>query len=222
MQKGAKFAHHTLALISENYLASLYTQPEWAAAFGSDPTGELRKLIPVRIQDIELDGLLPQIIYIDLVGKDEEEAKEVILKGVLNGRKKPIVAPLDKMEQKKQKTKETELKLKSALKLEKPNSLSEFTRVYNVSLKTARTCSSELCHEVVNRYSDYLAKKKQERKEKIIYEIESTIEELHDKGIYPKIDVVQRKLTTAYIFFKEEYREVWRRKVESLGIQFNT
>ncbi|MFC9539072.1 toll/interleukin-1 receptor domain-containing protein [Lysinibacillus sp. NPDC056959] len=52
MQKGAKFAIHTLALIFENYLASLYTQPEWAAAFGADPTGTQRKLIPVRIQDI--------------------------------------------------------------------------------------------------------------------------------------------------------------------------
>lgn len=93
MQKGAKFAHHTLALISENYLASLFTQPEWAAAFGADPTGTLRKLIPIRIQDIELEGLLPQIIYIDLVGKNEKEAKEAILKEVLNERKKPTVPP---------------------------------------------------------------------------------------------------------------------------------
>lgn len=93
MQKGAKCAHHTLALISENYLSSLYTQPEWAAAFGSDPTGELRKLIPVRIQDIELEGLLPQIIYIDLVGKNEEKAKEAILTGVSSDRKKPTVPP---------------------------------------------------------------------------------------------------------------------------------
>lgn len=52
MQKGAKFATHPLALIFENYLASLYTQPEWAAAFGADPTGTQRKLIPFRIQDI--------------------------------------------------------------------------------------------------------------------------------------------------------------------------
>ncbi|MFL0364616.1 toll/interleukin-1 receptor domain-containing protein [Pseudobacillus sp. 179-B 2D1 NHS] len=108
MQKGAKFAHHTLALISENYLSSLYTQPEWAAAFGSDPTGALRKLIPVRIQDIELEGLLPQIVYIDLVGKDEEKAKKEILEGVLNERKKPTAPPpFPGIIQKKEKKDET-------------------------------------------------------------------------------------------------------------------
>lgn len=93
MQRGASFAHHTLALLSENYLKSSYTQPEWAAAFGTDPTGTKRKLIPVRIQDIELEGLLPQIIHIDLVNKNEDSAKKAILEGVSLERKKPLTAP---------------------------------------------------------------------------------------------------------------------------------
>jgi hypothetical protein len=82
MQHGAKCANHTLALLSENYLGSDYTQSEWAAAFASDPTGLKQKFMPVRIEDIDLEGLLPQIIYIDLVGKNEEEAKTAILEGV--------------------------------------------------------------------------------------------------------------------------------------------
>lgn len=93
MQHGAKFANHTLALLSENYLGSDYTQPEWAAAFASDPTGMQQKFMPVRIEDIELEGLLPQIIYIDLVGKDENQAKTAILEGVLTKRKKPTSPP---------------------------------------------------------------------------------------------------------------------------------
>ncbi len=93
MQRGASLAHRTMALISENYLVSNYTQPEWAAAFSADPTGVNRKLIPVRIQDIVLEGLLPQIIYIDLVEKNEEEAKTAILQGVVLERRKPLTAP---------------------------------------------------------------------------------------------------------------------------------
>lgn len=93
MQHGAKFATHTLALLSENYLGSNYTQPEWAAAFATDPTGMKQKFMPVRIEDIDLEGLLPQIIYIDLVGKNEEEAKTALLEGILTERKKPTSPP---------------------------------------------------------------------------------------------------------------------------------
>lgn len=93
MQKGATNARHTLALFSSNYMKSLFTQPEWAAAFASDPTGEARNLIPVLIEDIKLEGLLPQISYINLLEKDENEAIEAILQGVQMERAKPITAP---------------------------------------------------------------------------------------------------------------------------------
>ncbi|PHC68951.1 toll/interleukin-1 receptor domain-containing protein [Bacillus toyonensis] len=94
MQKGAAKSKHTLALLSNNYLESSYTQPEWAAAFAGDPTGEKRRLIPVRIEDVKLEGLLPSIVYIDLVGKnDEKQAIKEILSGVQMGRKKPLSRP---------------------------------------------------------------------------------------------------------------------------------
>ena len=70
MQHGSEKAKHTLALVSKNYLDSLYTQPEWAAAFVKDPTGIDQKLIPVRIDDIKLEGLFPAINYIDLIGNE--------------------------------------------------------------------------------------------------------------------------------------------------------
>lgn len=93
MQKGAADAKSTIALLSNNYMLSNFTQPEWAAAFGSDPTGEARKLIPIRIEDFVIEGLLPQVLYIDLVGKDEEGAKLAILEGIQISRSKPTVAP---------------------------------------------------------------------------------------------------------------------------------
>ncbi|BCA37285.1 hypothetical protein BwiPL1_56670 (plasmid) [Bacillus wiedmannii] len=94
MQKGASKSKHTLALLSNNYIESSFTQPEWVSAFVEDPTGEQRKLIPVRISEVKLEGLLPGIIYIDLVGKnDENQAINEILSGVQMGRKKPLSRP---------------------------------------------------------------------------------------------------------------------------------
>ena len=49
MQEAAAQTDFTIAVLSENYLKSEYTQPEWTAAFAQDPTGEKRKLIPVRV-----------------------------------------------------------------------------------------------------------------------------------------------------------------------------
>ena len=65
MQQATTEADITIAVLSEGYLKSEYTQPEWAAAFAPDPTGEKRRLIPVRVADCALTGMLSQIIYID-------------------------------------------------------------------------------------------------------------------------------------------------------------
>jgi len=93
MQRAATEARRTIAILSPDYLSARFTQPEWAAAFSQDPTGEKGTLLPVRVRECELEGLLPQIIYIDLVGLDEVAAKETLLAGVRRGRAKPSVAP---------------------------------------------------------------------------------------------------------------------------------
>ncbi|PFR62210.1 hypothetical protein CN936_28280 [Bacillus cereus] len=93
MHQAASKSRHTLALVSDNYLGSQFTLPEWIAAFTDDPTGERQKLIPVRIEDIKLEGLLKSIIYIDLVEKDQEQATAAILEGIQTKRKKPTTPP---------------------------------------------------------------------------------------------------------------------------------
>ncbi|WP_242310168.1 toll/interleukin-1 receptor domain-containing protein [Bacillus cereus group sp. BfR-BA-01524] len=93
MHQAASKSRHTLALVSDNYLGSQFTLPEWIAAFADDPTGERQKLIPVRIEDIKLEGLLKSILYIDLVEKDQEQATKAILEGVQTKRKKPTTPP---------------------------------------------------------------------------------------------------------------------------------
>jgi DNA-binding NtrC family response regulator len=93
MQRAAEQARHTIAVLSPNYLSSLYTQPEWAFAFAQDPTGEKGVLLPVRVSECELKGLLSQIVYVDLVGLTEEAARETLVASVKRGRAKPTAAP---------------------------------------------------------------------------------------------------------------------------------
>jgi hypothetical protein len=93
MQRAAEQGRRTIAVLSPDYLKALYTQPEWAAAFAQDPTGEKGTLLPVRVRECKLQGLLSQVVYIDLVGSAEEAAKETILIGVKQGRVKPTAEP---------------------------------------------------------------------------------------------------------------------------------
>jgi hypothetical protein len=93
MQQASTTAHRTLLVLSESFLRSLFPQPEWAAAFATDPTGQEKRVVPVRVQPCQPDGLLRSIIYIDLVDCDETEAERRLLRGVLTGRAKPRERP---------------------------------------------------------------------------------------------------------------------------------
>jgi tetratricopeptide (TPR) repeat protein len=94
MHKGAVECERTIAVLSNDYLQALYTQPEWAAAFALDPTGKKGILLPVRVAKCELMGLLKPIIYIDLFGCNEVQAKNSLLEGVKRGKAKPSSAPI--------------------------------------------------------------------------------------------------------------------------------
>lgn len=93
IQSAAAKSGRTIGVLSPDYLASTYTQPEWAAAFAKDPTGEKQALLFVRVRECKPEGLLPQIVYIDLVDKSEPEAKRELLTGVQPTRAKPEHAP---------------------------------------------------------------------------------------------------------------------------------
>src|SRR5215510_5648171 len=93
MQQAAAKSERTIAVLSSAYLQSGFTAAEWAAAFAMDPTGRQGLLLPVRIHDCEPRGVLPQIVYIDLVGLDAEAARETLLAGVRRQRAKPTREP---------------------------------------------------------------------------------------------------------------------------------
>lgn len=93
MQQAATQAQRTLLVLSPDYLTSLYPQPEWAAGFATDPTGVHGTLLPVRVRDCTLPGLLRTLVYVDLVGLSEAAARDALLAGVKQGRGKPSTAP---------------------------------------------------------------------------------------------------------------------------------
>ena len=93
MQSATSRAKRTIAVLSPDYLTSMYTQPEWAAAFVQDPTGQKGFLLPVRVRACQLTGLLSSIIYLDLVDLDASEAAAALLAGVRQTRAKPSLAP---------------------------------------------------------------------------------------------------------------------------------
>jgi hypothetical protein len=93
MQRAATESERVIAVLSPSYLMARYTQPEWSVAFARDPTGVHGTLLPVRVQECNLDGLLPQIVYIDLVNLDETTARETLLTGLRRERAKPPFAP---------------------------------------------------------------------------------------------------------------------------------
>jgi hypothetical protein len=98
MDRAAKEAHRTIAVLSPDYFKSGFGASEWHAAYAKDPLGRDRKLIPVRVRECEVEALLGVRVYIDLVGKkDSAEAKDELLRHIRaiveNKRLKPDAEP---------------------------------------------------------------------------------------------------------------------------------
>jgi tetratricopeptide (TPR) repeat protein len=93
MNLAAEQASRTVAILSPDYFESKFTQPEWAAAFAEDPTGEQGKLVPVRVRACTLPRILAQLVYIDLVDLDERSAIAAVRAGLTPTRLRPPTAP---------------------------------------------------------------------------------------------------------------------------------
>ncbi len=94
MQKAASETCKTVVVLSDNYLQADYTQSEWAAAFVQDPRGDHRTLIPLRVAPCSPTGLLRPLIYTDLMGLPDDEAKAAVLAAVSDDRPKPAQPPV--------------------------------------------------------------------------------------------------------------------------------
>lgn len=96
MHDGTIGAARTIAVLSEDYLTSIYGKPEWLAAWQQDPGGAQRKLIPIRVGECDRPGLLAAVVGFDLFGLEDAQAKAALLDGVASatrGRAKPESKP---------------------------------------------------------------------------------------------------------------------------------
>ena len=71
-----------IVILSNNYLNSKWCEAEWTAKLTEQIDLNERRIIPIRIEPIDLKGLLSPIVYTDIVDKSEEDAKQAILNGV--------------------------------------------------------------------------------------------------------------------------------------------
>jgi hypothetical protein len=107
IQDATKNCERTIAILSPSYLSSQFTQPEWAAAFLKDPTGKNKSLIPVRIQECKLEGLLASIVYIDLVGLSAEKRRikfKKAIKSILSNKNSKLLSTSIKKSEFKEKS----------------------------------------------------------------------------------------------------------------------
>jgi DNA-binding transcriptional LysR family regulator len=96
MHDGTAHAARTIAVLSDDYLKSVYGKPEWLAAWQQDPDGAQRKLIPIRVANCDRPGLLAAVVGFDLFGHPEPQARARLLEGVASaatGRAKPTSKP---------------------------------------------------------------------------------------------------------------------------------
>ncbi|HWB06276.1 MAG TPA: toll/interleukin-1 receptor domain-containing protein [Verrucomicrobiales bacterium] len=93
MDRALKEAKRTIAVLSPSYLDAPFPQPEWAGAFAKDPTGKERGLVPVRVRECRPEGLLGQVVYLDLVGLSMEEQEKRLLEFLQNKPNSSAPAP---------------------------------------------------------------------------------------------------------------------------------
>jgi tetratricopeptide (TPR) repeat protein len=88
MHRAALECERTMVVLSPSYQDSHFGTMEWASALARK-----KRLLPVRVREVEPAGLLAGIVYIDLVGDDAEAARRKLLGGVQETRVKPGSEP---------------------------------------------------------------------------------------------------------------------------------
>jgi TIR domain/FHA domain/NB-ARC domain len=93
LDKALTYTDRTIVILSSHYVNVIHTLPDWTVTFKRDASGEQKRLLPIQVQQVELEGLFSIIMPINLVGQDEETALERLLEGIRTGRAKPSKSP---------------------------------------------------------------------------------------------------------------------------------
>lgn len=73
-----------IVILSKAYMESKWCEAEWTSKLAEQIKFQERRIIPVRIEPVDLSGLIFPIVHIDIVDKTEIEAKNEILRGISN------------------------------------------------------------------------------------------------------------------------------------------
>jgi hypothetical protein len=84
MHQAAAEAERMIAVLSLDYLGSHFGRMEWAAALA-----QKKELVPIRVREVAVTGLLAGIVYTDLVGLAGEAARKALLTAARKERPKP-------------------------------------------------------------------------------------------------------------------------------------
>lgn len=84
INESLKECRKLIVILSESYLKSKWCEAEWTVKLAEQIKLNERRVIPIRIAPVDLEGLLSPIVYIDIVDNTEEDAKSKILAGVLD------------------------------------------------------------------------------------------------------------------------------------------
>lgn len=90
MHKSIETCSKIIIVMSEKYFKSDYCTTEWQNMLAKDLTGKERRIIPIRIENINPEGLLKSRTFVDLFDIVESQAKERLLSSVFEGNKKRI------------------------------------------------------------------------------------------------------------------------------------
>jgi hypothetical protein len=82
MQHWLQSVKHILAVVSPAYFQSDFASLEMRSGVVIDPLGYRRFVIPVRITHCELPNLFSDIVFIDFVGKNQDEQRRSLIAGV--------------------------------------------------------------------------------------------------------------------------------------------
>ncbi|MDI5982531.1 TIR domain-containing protein [Amycolatopsis magusensis] len=92
IQRAARRSVRTILVITSAYqLESSFG--DWSNAFEADRAGHLGTIIPVRVENVPLDGVISDLISVDLIGVDEDTARRRLIEAAEGVRKKPAMQP---------------------------------------------------------------------------------------------------------------------------------
>lgn len=80
--KAVSQCERTIALLSPQYIAAMYTSPDWTVAFQEGEASEVPRLLPIRVQQCEVEGILKPYKIIDLADLTEDAAREELVKAL--------------------------------------------------------------------------------------------------------------------------------------------